>query len=341
MKPLLFVLFIVVGLTVAEGVARADEHALGIEPSLDVAVAELAAPSDAHAWGTIAIAWSEESSDPKSNTSQLRIGEWDLREGRFLHIETLRSRAFMEAPLVRLLRFGDVLYLANAGFPSDGNAELLRLDLALHETGHLDLGEGWLASLAVTDHFIAFGSYEHDAPGDCFEYHVRLVEPVGFTIVAARKLERPLCPWPVEQYSSHALRFEGASLLVILAEPQNPRIARLALPSLATTDSAVIAIPDHLRWGLTSAAFSPPGLPLAVDVKSWGCARLSRSLRLASVPCPTPPRGSPPAPQIGEQVVTRVYGRSVVTGVRGDPKAAGRDGEEARANEKWVLRVIP
>ena len=345
MKPLAFLLFsVALHFVLPAHMAHADvthpaiESALGITPTVDVSIAPLAPPSDAHLWGTIAVAW-DESIDPAHASGRLRVGEWDLHAARFLKVETLRSHEWLESPLVRLVRSGDALFVAVSGFVDASGNELLRLDLSLKETGHLELGEGWLPSLAIGDRFLAFGTYERGSYEECSPYHLRLVDLGSFRVVAARRFEQPLCPWPVPRFSTHALRFEGESLLIALAERQNPTVARLTIPALATRASIVVPLSLSQRWGLTSAAFLDARSP-TLDVHNWGCARLSPSLRLATTPCPSAPRRSPTEPSIGEQIVARIHGHTVTVGVRQDPSEAEKD-EDEKVNTRWVIRTLP
>jgi len=305
----------------ASSIAHADTNGdaveVGVVPALDLQLAPLEAPSAAHPWGTVALAWH---ATDTSFVDHLRIGEWDLRTGRFVKVRTLRDRALIDCG-IRLARAGDTLLVLSSGVSAPGSAtELIQLGLDLVEQGSVTFADGFLASLAVDARFIAVGSYEAGS------YHVRLLDAATLAILTASKFRGPLAPWPAQELSSHALRLEAGHLYVALAEP-DPRFVRLLLPSLAIDASAVFRIPQAHRSGYTSASLSALPAPLSFDS---GNDRhlLSSELRiLAQVPARTAPKEDEESSQMmGERVTQRIFGRTVSTSVR---------------HARWMLRVTP
>jgi hypothetical protein len=288
---------------------------VGVTPGLDLQLAPLEAPSAAHPWGTVALAWHEMDA---SLVDHLRIGEWDLSAGRFVKVRTLRDLTMSDCG-IRLARAKSSLLVLASGISAPGSAtELLELGLDLVEQGAVSFADGFLASLVVDARFVAVGTYEAG------EYHVRLLDAPTLALLTTRTFAGPLTPWPVQDLSSHALRFDAGHLHVALAE-QEPRFVRLLLPSLATDASAVFRIPQGHRSGYTSAALSAPPAPLAFDSGNDRYL-LSSELRIgAPVPARTAPREDEQSAQlVGERVTQRIFGRTVTTSVR-----AGR----------WTLRV--
>lgn len=303
--------------------ARADrtENAvdIGVTPWFDIQVAPLHAPSSAHPWGTIALAWH---ATEEALVDHLRVGEWDLREGRFVKVRTIRDGAWNDRGL-RLARSGSTLIVITSGLLSPGGAtELIQLGLDLDEQGSVTFADGSFASLAIDPRFIAVGSYLSGTDN----YEVRLLDAATLAIVTTTTFQGPFTPWPVQEISSHALRFETNRLYIALAEP-DPRFVRLTLPSLAIDASAVFRVPQSHRWAYTSAALSSPPSPLSFDS---GNDRhlLSSDLRIgALLPSRTPPKEDElSAEMIGERVTQRIFGRTVSTLIR---------------HGRWHLRVSP
>jgi hypothetical protein len=288
---------------------------IGIEPSLDVQLAPLASPSPAHPWGTLALAWHEVDT---VLVHHLKIGEWDLREGRFVKVLTLRDTARVTAGL-RLARSGETLLLLESGLAGAGDAtELIQVGLDLVEQGSVSFADGSLASLAVDARFVAVGTYE--AGG----YELRLLDAATLAILTTRSFRGPLTPWPVTDLSSHALRFESGRLYLALAE-SDPRFVRLALPSLATELSTVFVVPLAHRWAYTSARLSSAPSPLSFDSGNDRFL-LSSDLKIGGAvrAGATPQEDEASAEMPGERLSQRIFGRTVSTSVR---------------RKRWMLRV--
>jgi hypothetical protein len=305
----------------APSVAHADTNGdaveIGVMPALDFQLAPLEAPSTAHPWGTVALAWHAADT---SFVDHVRIGEWDLHEGRFLKVRTLRNRGMIDCGL-RLARAGDTLVVLLSGVSAPGSAtELIRLGLDLVEQGSVAFADGFLASLAVDARFIAVGAYEAG------NYRVRLLDAATLVILTASKFRGPLTPWPTPERSSHALRLEAGHLYVALAEP-DPRFVRLLLPSLTSDASAVFRIPQAHRSGYTSASLSAPPAPLSFDSGNDRHLLASDLRIVAPLPARTAPTEDAESSQMmGERVTQRIFGRTVSTSVR---------------HERWMLRVTP
>lgn len=297
----------------------AQVSALGVAPSLDVQIAPLAAPSAAHPWGTIAMAWCVEG----VSSSQILAGEWDLEAARMVRTRALASTR-CDARDLRLVRSRELLFLAASYSTADAPQELLRLGLDLVEQERVSLAEGSMASLVGGDRFVALGSYEDG------RYHVRVFDPETLEVLGARKLqgEARMIPWPRTERSAHALRLEAGRLYVALAN-QDPKILGLRLPSLATEVSYVFPMKRELRWLYTGVPLAPPPSPLAFDFTFDGRLHvLSNALRPLRVePLQKLPASAPQPPEgAGERVAMVVHGRSVIVGKRGDD---------------WVLSVGP
>ncbi|HSO33470.1 MAG TPA: hypothetical protein VLT33_13140, partial [Labilithrix sp.] len=127
---------------------------LGIAPGTDFQIAPLEAPSAAHPWGTVALAWNEADS---AGMDRLRVGAWDLRAGRLVNVRTLRDQGAGDRAL-RLARDGESLLVLSSGFFAPGGAtELIRLGLDLVEQGSVAFADGFLGSLVADGRFIAVG----------------------------------------------------------------------------------------------------------------------------------------------------------------------------------------
>ncbi|CAN5892476.1 hypothetical protein BH11MYX4_BH11MYX4_11000 [soil metagenome] len=303
--------------SIAHADTKGDAVEVGVVPALDFQLAPLEAPSAAHPWGTVALAWRAVDA---ALVDHLRIGEWDLRAGQLSRVRTLRDGGLSDGG-IRLARAGDKLLILSSGLSAPGSAtELIQLGLDFVEQGSVVFADGFLASLAVDGRFIAVGSYETG------NYHVRLVDAATLAVVAARKFRGPLAPWPAQELSSHALRLEAGHLYLALAEP-DPRFVRLRLPSLVTDGSTVFRIPQAHRSGYTSASLSAP--PAALSFDSGNDRQLLASdLRiLAPLPARTAPKEDEESSQmVGERVTQRIFGRTVSTSIR---------------HERWMLRVTP
>lgn len=308
-------------LVLAPSIVHADTNGdaveVGVVPTLDFQLAPLEAPTAVHPWGTVALAWHAVDT---SFVDHLRIGEWDLRAGRFVKVRTLRDRPLLDCG-IRLARDGDTLLVLSSGISAPGSAtELIQLGLDLVEQGSVTFADGFLASLAVDARFIAIGTYETGS------YHVRLLDAATLAVLTASKFRGPFAPWPVQDLSSHALRLEAGHLYVALAEP-DPRFVRLLLPSLAIDASAVFRIPQAHRSGYTSASLSALPAPLSFDS---GNDRhlLSSDLRiLGALPArPAPKEDEASSRMMGERITHRIFGRTVSTSIR---------------RERWTLRVTP
>lgn len=287
-----------------------------MSPVFHVQIAPLAPPTQVHPWGLVALAWHEATAEG----ADLRVGAWDLAAGRMLRSRVVRHESEgAGSRVVRIARGGNALFVLTGGV-LEGECRLFRLDAELELQKELALGDAWLPSLVADDHVVAAGTFERDG------YHVRLVDASTFAVMTTRTLgDAALAPWPSPARSSHALRLEDGRLYVALPE-RDPRVVALRLPALATEASIVFPIPSEHRWAYSSVALDAVAEPLGFETADDGHVLLARDLssyrktKSAALGAWAP--GEPS--EMGERVVARAYGRTVISGVVAD---------------EWVLAV--
>jgi hypothetical protein len=244
---------------------KAAAHSLGIEPDAGV-VAGLAAalPSAEHAWGTIMLAWCE--SGGPNRAAAVHIGEWGLREGRWMDRRAIRRPAY--CPLqISLARSAGRLVLVTGSIWN--TAEIIVLERGIRgsfeETNALTFEDAYGPSVDADENVLALGVYEKRTPvlqmpassstsAPLHVLHVRLLEASTLRILGARVFrgDHLLRPHQVPGQAGHALRILAGRLFVAVPDDE-PRIVSLRLPSLGTERERTFVVPASLRTPFSSS----------------------------------------------------------------------------------------